>query len=276
MKKFLYFLPLILLALFSSPVFAQEEERIELSSRYPSLKGTAVATFEFDVDLRYEGKAPRVFELKAIPPSGWRASIQSGYERKEISSIRIDPGRAYPESVKVILTPPLWKLADPGEYLVVLEASSPPLKDRIELKAVITAKYEILLETPTGRLNVNATAGKDNFMSIILKNIGTGEIDKITFTSEKPTGWSITFKPDKVEALAPLQQTDIEVNIKPPAKTIAGDYMVTLKASNKEVFDSLDIRVTVLTPTIWGWVGVAIVVLVIAALSGIFLFLHRR
>jgi len=157
-----------------------------------------------------------------------------------------------------------------------VEAHRPPLKDKIELKAIITAKYELQLDTPTGRLNTDATAGKENFMILVVKNTGTAEMEKITFSSEKPNGWLVTFIPDKIESLPALHQVEIKVNIKPPAKTIAGDYMVTLKASNKEAFDDVEIRVTVLTPTIWGWVGVGIVVVVIAALSGIFLFLHRR
>jgi len=268
-------LPLILFALWTFPALAQEES-IELSSRYPSLKGTAGTVFEFEVNLMYVGKEARTFELKATPPPGWRASIQPTYERKEISAIRIEPGKAYPETIKVILTPPLWRLPEPGEYSLIVEAHRPPLKDKIELKAIITAKYELQLDTPTGRLNTDATAGKENFMILVVKNTGTAEMEKITFSSEKPDGWLVTFIPDKIESLPALHQVEIKVNIKPPAKTIAGDYMVTLKASNKEAFDDVEIRVTVLTPTIWGWVGVGIVVVVIAALSGIFLFLHRR
>ena len=42
------------------------------------------------------------------------------------------------------------------------------------------------------------------------------------------------------------------------------------------VIDNIDIRVTVLTKTIWGWVGIGIVVLVIIGLFAMFMRLGRR
>ena len=61
-------------------------------------------------------------------------------------------------------------------------------------------------------------------------------------------------------------------------KTIAGDYMVAISASPESgyAFGNIDVRVTVLTPTIWGWVGIGIVVLVIAGLAVMFMRLGRR
>ena len=94
----------------------------------------------------------------------------------------------------------------------------------------------------------------------------------------KPSGWSVTFSPEEIDSLPVGSTREVEVNIKPARKTIAGDYMVTLSAEpeDERAFGSVDIRVTVLTPTIWGWVGVGIVVLVIAGLAVMFWRLGRR
>jgi uncharacterized membrane protein len=71
---------------------------------------------------------------------------------------------------------------------------------------------------------------------------------------------------------------EVQVDIKPAKKSISGDYMVTISAQPqaKNAFGAFDLRVTVLTPTIWGWVGVAIVVLVIAGLAYMFMRFGRR
>ena len=98
-----------------------------------------------------------------------------------------------------------------------------------------------------------------------------------TFTADKPEGWTVTFKPEKVDSLGAGQTQQEDVVITPPeGKTIAGDYVITLHASNDKVNQSMQVRVTVLTPSIWGWVGIIIIVVVIAGLAVLFMRLGRR
>ena len=71
--------------------------------------------------------------------------------------------------------------------------------------------------------------------------------------------------------------THVPFIIKPPTETIAGDYVVSVRASGKQTSaNEIDIRVTVESPTIWGWVGVGIILVVIAGLAVIFMRLSRR
>ena len=129
----------------------------------------------------------------------------------------------------------------------------------------------------TGRLNTEATAGEDNHLSIILINSGSAAIENITLSSSKPQGWDITFTPEKVDSLEAGLTKEVDVVINPPRKTIAGDYEIKLRTESKDFSpDSMTIRVTVLTPTIWGWVGVLIVLAVIAGVGVVFWRLGRR
>ena len=109
-----------------------------------------------------------------------------------------------------------------------------------------------------------------------MENFGTAVIENITFSSDNPGGWTVTFNPEKIDSLAVGTTRDIDVVIKAPRKTIAGDYMITLRTSSEVASDLMDIRITVLSPTVWGWVGAGIVVAVIAGLAVIFLRLGRR
>ena len=61
-----------------------------------------------------------------------------------------------------------------------------------------------------------------------------------------------------------------------PDRTIAGDYSLGITANSPEVTKSLDFRVTVSTPTIWGWIGFGIVGLVVLGLAVVFFRLGRR
>ena len=134
----------------------------------------------------------------------------------------------------------------------------------------------MLLLSANERLNTTATAGKDNFFSIEVANLGTAALDNIKFSSTKPSGWTIEFTPDKIDSLKAIDSQTVDINIKPPTETIAGDYQITIRVSGEQASEKIDIRVTVETPTIWGWVGVAIIVLVVAGLAYIFMRFSRR
>lgn len=262
----------------------QPEEKIELGTKYPVLSGAADTTFEFEVELKYTGgDKEKVFELRVKGPSGWATLIQqSAYETKQISSIELEP-IGYSETIVVMAMAPFWLYPEPKDYTITFEAVEAKTgnpKNSLDLTARITARYNLSAETIDGRLNLKAQAGEDGYLPIVITNTGTATLDKITFSSTKPEGWSITFKPEKIEALAPGAEQEIEVAIKPSSNTIAGDYMTTLRFNSEPAPSSqppkLDIRVTVTTPTKWGWIGAGIVVAVIAGLVVTFTRLGRR
>jgi len=259
------------------------EEKIELNCKYPVLSGYAGVYFAYDVELNYiGGEEQRLFDLRVDVPDGFTYSIGRSYgDGSEIAAIRLDPETAYGETIKITVRSYVWRVPEPGEYPVTVHVSSGDLEGSIELKAIVTAKYDLELEPATGRLNTEATSGEDNYFSISIINTGTAELEKLSFSSKvkgNPSGWSVTFNPEEIDSLPVGSMREVEVNIKPARKTIAGDYMVTLSAEPEDelAFGSVDIRVTVLTPTIWGWVGVGIVVLVIAGLAVMFWRLGRR
>lgn len=252
------------------------EESLKLSSKYPVLEAKAGDAFVFQVEFTVILQEDRTFDLTLDKPQNWVSAIKPRYEDTNISAIRMRSFQAAPETIEITVIPLPWDLPEPGEYAVTLTATSGDLSNTIELKAVVTARYEADFYTETGRLNTKAKAGEENHVAVKLRNSGSADIDSVTFTSVKPEAWVITFNPEKVENLAPGLAQDVDVVIEPPEKTIAGDYSITIRAESKETSDSLELRVTVETPTIWGWVGIAIVLLVIAGLAVLFRQLGRR
>jgi len=260
-----------------------EEDRIEFDTKYPALSGAADKGFEFDVDVRYlsADKEARDFDLSVEAPEGWLSYIcKSKYEKeKEISAIHLDP-YGMKEGLVVVAAAPFWLYPEPGDYVIKLVVTSGEIKGSVDLTAKITARYGFSAATKLegGRLNIKAETGKESYLPIKVTNTGTATLDKITLSSSRPEGWSVTFNPEKIEALSPGTSQEAEVAIKPPAKTIAGDYMISLKFAGEPSShaDDLDIRVTVGTSTKWGLVGVGIVVAIIAGLAVTFMRLGRR
>lgn len=259
------------------------KEKLELTCQYPVLSSYSGLSYSFDVMINYTGTGSKVFDLKATVPEGFNGTITPGYggDGKQIEAIRLDGTKGYGDSVKISLSPFAWKTPAPGSYPVTLDVSSGDLKASIQLTAVVTASFDLDLTTPDGRLNTEATAGQDNNFTIILTNSGTGNLEKIEvmcYAKDRPAGWEVTTNPDKIDSLKAGDSKEIQVNVRPNEKTIAGDYNISIQAQpeSKIAFASLHIRTTVLTPTIWGWVGVGVVVLVILALAVIFIKFGRR
>ena len=261
----------------------QIEEKLEIIAKYPVLTGKSGDEFEFSLELLWQSDEFRQFDIAASGLPNWSISLLGGLGKKEEMTGRIglkplEIGKTYPtETIYVKLTPLRGRNPEPGEYMVTLELSSGDIHETVELKAVVTALYQFVFYTATGLLNTETTAGEDNYLSVWVENTGTATLDNIRFTSGTPEGWSITFNPSEVRSLEPGLAQEVNVTIKPPRKTIAGDYAITLFADS-EIFspDSLRMRITVLTPTIWGWVGILIVLAVIAGLGVIFRRLGRR
>ncbi len=287
----------LLLTVFLLPgvALAQDEAgSIILSTEFPKLDALATGGFDFSVTLAYTGPTDRVFNLDITAPAGWDTYITPAYDTTRISSITMEKSvsattsnttsattstttSATSKAIKVTVTPPSHPLAEPGEYNIKLKASSDVVVGEITLTARVTARYELTSGPANQRYDIKAKAGQDNIFSIIVGNSGTATIDNITFSSDKPDGWEITFNPGNIDLLDIVNPATVSVNIKPPSRTVAGDYMITLRVSGTQASASnMDIRVTVTTPAIWGWLGVGIIAVVVIGLIFVFIKFGRR
>ena len=269
------FLPATVSAQSGSP----GEDKLELLADYPKLEISSGQTASFSVRMRWWGSEGRAFDLLATAPKGWTVVCSPIYATDtKISAIRIEPGKTdYPDTVNVVVTPPYEQLPGPGEYVTTLQAVSGTIRESVELKAVVTALYGLDIAPTSDIYSLTATAGKDNYYSVDVWNTGTETVDIITFSSATPEGWTVDFSATGIVSLSAGQVQTLEANIKPPTKAISGDYIITLRAQGEQASTTgIRIRVTVETPTLWGWVGVAIIIVAIAALGFVVVRFSRR
>lgn len=252
-------------------------EEILLETTYSKLNAKAGETYEFKFDATYNGDEDAEFEIITEVPEGWYAAVAPSYEDKELVSVKLKP--AGKESFKVVVAQPVLKdLKKPGDYEIKVTFKNEDLKlsEEIIFTARITAVYELDLTAKYGALSTSATAGKNNPFIIVLNNTGSDVIENITFKSDAPQKWIVKFSPEKIDSLKADETKDIEVQITPPDKTIAGDYMLNFSVNSEDASNEMEVRVTVTTPTIWGWLGIAIIVIVVIGVIVIFARLGRR
>ena len=254
------------------------DEQLEFSSKFPVLSGVSGHSFEFQVELTYVGNEDRTFDLVVDAPPRWTVGIMERYGGTEnIAALHLKRFDTAPTGLKLQFAPAAGYTPEPGEYPLTLTVASGTLQTSIELKAIVTARYAYAMLPATGRLNTEVKAGEEHHLSIYVINSGSAAVENMTFSSSKPEGWEITYTPDKIDSLGAGLTQEVDVAITPPDKTIAGDYKVTLRSlAEQGLSDSIELRVTVLTSTIWGWLGIIIVVVVVAGLAVLFWRLGRR
>lgn len=244
----------------------------KLIAEYSELKGPNDATFKFKVDLSNNGNSEQIYSLGAQAPDGWQVSFKPSYEQQQVASISVKSGETKGLDVKVI--PPAS--AEAGEYTIPIHAVSTAGKATEELKVIISGTYDLELTTPTGRLNADVVAGKEKKVNLKVINTGSAVLNNINFSSREPQDWSVTFDPKSIDTLKAGESRQVTATITADSKAIAGDYVVSLTASTRETRDNAELRVTVKTSTIWGIVGILIVLLVIAGVYWAFRTYGRR
>lgn len=243
-----------------------------ISTQYPNLSGPSGAEFKFQIQLNNNTAQDQLFGLSAEAPRGWFVTFQPAYEDKQIASISIEANTN--KSVNVLVTPP--KDAKAGEYVIPIMAQSPQASARTELRVDITGSYDLQLRTADDRLNARAVAGQESTLPLKVTNTGSTDLQNVQLSASAPANWTITFEPETIDQIAAGETVDVKAIIKPHAQAIAGDYALSLRASNESASDGIDIRVNVRTSTLWGIVGLAIVLVVAGGVVYLFRNYGRR
>jgi uncharacterized membrane protein len=245
---------------------------LKLTSQYPVLTTPSGQTLKFTVDLKNETNKPLTASLIAQAPSGWTVRFKPQFGDTQISSIALKENGT--ESLSVEIDSP--GRADAAEYPVAIRARAGAYEASTNIKVTLRGVTDLKLGTTSGTLNASVTAGQKIPVPFLVGNAGTAPVRNLAFVTKKPDKWTIEFKPDKIDALNSGEVREISMEITAPARAIAGDYAITVSANSADITKSVDFRVTVATATLWGWIGAAIVALVVLGLAVVFWRLGRR
>jgi len=243
-----------------------------LTANYTELKGSSDTSFKYEVEIRNNKAEAQTYSLGADVNRGWQVKFSAKYDTKQIASIPIEPNKTATLEVEVI--PPANINA--GEYVIPIAASSLSETLTTDLKVIITGSYDMELTTPSGRLNAETTAGKEKALDVVIQNTGSSDLTGVKLRSWQPEGWEVRFDQDVVDAIPAGESATVKAYIKPDDKAIAGDYVVEVSANTPEVASSAQFRVMVKTSTLWGLVGVIVIILLIFGLYWTFNTYGRR
>lgn len=246
--------------------------RLDVKAELPELRGSPSSDFDFKVDIRNDGGDDATVRIDVQTPEGFRPKLTEQYGSQELTSLPLKAGEQKTVSVKI--TPPSG--AKQGSYPALVRATSGKAQAQTELAMDVSGEPRLELTGKDERLSADAVAGRETPIEVSVANHGTAPAQGVKLDATPPSGWKVSFQPERIDVLAPNQEATVRALLTPSAKAIAGDYMVTLRADAGGTSKSSDFRVTVHTSTVWGAIGVLVIAAALVVLVAAMLRFGRR
>jgi uncharacterized membrane protein len=230
--------------------------KLKLTTNFPALRGTATTSFKYKINVTNDSGRDSTINFSADAPKNFQVTFTEAYGTQQLTSIPIEAGKAKDIEASVSLP----RETPAGDYKLVLHARSEAASADLDTSITVIGQPRLSLAGEGGRLSGEAYAGQDSQLVLVAKNDGSEAARDIEFSATAPEGWKTSFDPKELPGLGAGKSQEIKVTLTPSAKAIAGDYQTTLRASSAGGnSESANFRITVLTSTLWGAVGVGVI-----------------
>ena len=252
-------------------VSAQAGGEVTLTPDFPGLRVPTGETASFSVELRNDTPSDLEFELSSAGPAGWEVTAEPTTE-PQATTIQVDSGST--AQVTVDATAPAG--VESGQYPISVQASSPETQVQAEMIVEIVGSFSLDLTTSDQRLSTEVSADGPSEISLVVTNTGTAPTTNVELSATAPSNWEISFAEQVIAELGAGESANVSASVTPSDQAIAGDYVIAFRADSNEANTTVDIRTTVNPSAIWGFVGVALIVLTLVGLAWVFRRYGRR
>ncbi len=252
-------------------VSQQAGGEVTLTPDFPGLRSAAGEEASFQVTLQNDTPSDLQFELDSTGPAGWDVTAEPAGEA-QASTLAVTAGSS--ETINLTATSPVQ--VESGQYPISVQATAGDTQVSAEVIVEIVGSFSAVLDTADQRLNAEVSVGSSNDLALVVTNTGTAPLNGITLAATPPSNWEVTFAPATIEQLPPGESTVVTATITPSSEAVAGDYIITFNMDHEEVTDSIEVRTNVNPSPVWGFVGIAVVALTLAALAWVFRRFGRR
>ena len=243
-------------------VAGEELGSSSLTTQYANQEGAAGTSFTFDTTIQNNTAQEQTYSFSTNAPAGWTVSFTPSGESTQVAAITVAARSS--QTMEVTVTPPSG--VEAGDYTIPISAISATETLSSELGVTITGSYTLELSTPGGLLSFDATANRQTSVTLSVTNSGNVDLQNVNLTSSAPDGWTVEFSQSSIDVLEAGATQEITAYVTPSEEAMSGDYVMTMNVQNSEASDYAEFRVTVKTETVWGIVGV---LLILAAAGGL-------
>lgn len=248
--------------------------KLTLAPQLTSVRGAPKSSLDYTVKVTNDSGRNLVVSLAATAPRNFETSFTESYGSQELSSVPIDGGASKDIKLKVRLP----SAVDSGTYPVEMTATSGDATATTQLSLEVVGQPRLSIAGGDERVQGEVEAGKQGSIPVVITNDGTAAAENVDLSGTGPSGWKVEFEKKTIDRIAPGQPAEVNLLVTPTEKTLAGDYMATLRATSSNGGDaaSTPFRLKVSTSTVWGMVGFGFIALALAVMFGAVLRFGRR
>lgn len=246
--------------------------KLKVDTALPALRGTSKSSFEYQLTIKNDSGRNLTVSFTAQAPKNFETSFTEAYGSQELSSVAIEAGKS--KDIKLKVRPP--STADAGTYPVSVTVSAEGATAKTDVSLEIIGQPRLSISGRDGLLSMRAEAGQQSTFPIIVSNTGSAPADEIELSGSAPSGWKLEFNPKTLAKIEPGKDAEAQALVTPTEKSLAGDYQTTLRAASRGETASSQVRVTVVTSTVWGIAGVGIIAAALLIMVGAVVRFGRR
>jgi len=229
--------------------------KLTVTSQLPSLRGSPKSNFEYTLTIKNDSGRNLTASFAAQAPENFETSFTEAYGTQELSSIPIEAGKS--KDIKLKVRPP--NTIDAGHFPVDVTVKAEDASAKVDLALDVVGQPQLQVAGRDGLLSARAVAAQQSSIPVVVTNSGTAPAENVTLSASGPTGWKISFEPATIERLVPGKDTEVQALVTPSDKSLAGDYMVSVRANSRGESAASQFRITVATSTVWGMVGAGVI-----------------
>jgi uncharacterized membrane protein len=246
--------------------------KLSVSSQLPSLRGSPKSNFEYTLSIKNDSGRNLNVSFAAQAPDNFETSFTEAYGTQELSSIPINAGQS--KDIKLKVRPP--STIDAGHFPVTVTVKAEDASAKVDLALDVVGQPQLQVAGRDGLLSARAVAAQQSSIPIVVTNSGTAPAENVTLSASSPTGWKVTFEPSTIDRLVPGKDAEVQALVTPSDKSLAGDYMVAVRANARGESASSQFRITVATSTVWGMVGAGVIGVALLLMLGAVARFGRR
>jgi uncharacterized membrane protein len=246
--------------------------KLSVKAQLPSLRGSPKSNFEYTLSVKNDSGRDVTASFAAQAPENFETSFTEAYGTQELSSIPIPAGQS--KDIKLKVRPP--NTIDAGHFPVSVTVKAEDATAKTDLALDVVGEPQLQVAGRDGLLSARAVAAQQTSIPVVLTNTGSAPAENVKLSASSPSGWKVTFTPETIDRLVPGKDAEVQALVTPSDKSLAGDYMVAVRANSRGESASSQFRITVNTSTMWGMVGAGVIGVALLLMLGAVARFGRR
>jgi uncharacterized membrane protein len=246
--------------------------KLSVKAQLPSLRGSPKSNFEYTLSIKNDSGRDVTASFAAQAPENFETSFTEAYGTQELSSIPVPAGQS--KDIKLKVRPP--STIDAGHFPVSVTVKAEDATAKTELALDVVGEPQLQVAGRDGLLSARAVASQQTSIPVVVTNSGSAPAENVTLSASSPSGWKVTFEPATIDRLVPGKDAEVQALVTPSDKSLAGDYMVSVRANSRGESASSQFRITVNTSTVWGMVGAGVIGVALLLMLGAVTRFGRR